>query len=79
MTVRPIPALPDRPNEWAEVDSHYGRFMQRWRPGAFGDLESLEGVERYRVIREYVTVHPEPSPGNPLGLPERTITKAEVP
>lgn len=39
--------LPATPNTYGD---DAGGFKQRWVPGAFGDLTTLEGVSAFRVL-----------------------------
>jgi hypothetical protein len=65
--------LPDKPNEWGDVDDGYhGRYRQRWLPGAFGDLETIEGVETFRVVED------EWLEDGGDGIPARTIKRAGI-
>jgi hypothetical protein len=61
--------LPDRPGEYGAVLPD--GYRQRWMPGAFGDRETIEDVDGFKVIRDEWVEQPD-------GLILRTILEAEA-
>lgn len=63
-----VDVLPEKPHTFGD---DAGGFRQRWLPGAFGERQTLAGVDRFRVTRDEWL---EDDDGNV----RRTIFEAEV-
>lgn len=60
--------LPATPHDWSD---DLGGYRQRWMPGAFGDLTTIEHVDRFRVLEDNWIEHDD-------GRIERTISRAKA-